>query len=122
MIEAEIARITPTRARAEWIDLLAPLGVPVGPINTVEEAFEEPQAVARGARVTQHHPLAADGKVHTIGNPIKFSETPVDYRRRPPLVGEHSREVLAEILGMDDAQIGDLASEGVVDLGAEVPA
>ncbi len=118
-IEAEVARLTATRTRAEWIALLAPLGVPVGPINTVEEAFQEPQAVARGARVTHDHPLAADGKAHTIGNPIKYSETPVDYRRRPPLVGEHSREVLADLLGMDDGEIGALAADGVVDLGQE---
>jgi len=122
LIEAEVAAITPTRSRAEWIDLLAPLGVPVGPINTVAEAFEEPQALARGARVTHAHPLAGDGKAHTIGNPIKYSETPIDYRLRPPMVGEHSREVLSGLLGMTDAEIDRLAAEGVVDLGQGVPA
>ena len=122
LIEKEVARIVATRTRAQWIALLAPLGVPVGPINTVEEAFEEPQAHARGARVTHDHPLSADGKAYTIGNPIKYSETPVDYRRRPPLRGEHSREVLAEHLGMHDAEIDRLVAAGVVDCGDGAPA
>ena len=116
-VEAEVSRLTTQRSRAEWTELLAPLGVPVGPINTIAEAFAEPQAVARGATVVQDHPLAADGKVRTIGNPIKYSATPVDYRRRPPMRGEHSREILSEVLGYDDAEIDALAESAVVDLG-----
>ncbi len=116
-VEENVARLTSQRTRAEWIAVLAPLGVPIGPINTIPEAFAEPQAEARGAIVTHDHPAAADGIARTIGNPIKMSDTPVDYRRRPPMRGEHSREVLTEILGMDDATIDTLAAAGVVDLG-----
>jgi len=121
-IEAEICRFTVRRTRAEWNELLSPLGVPVGPINTVPEAFGEAQAQHRGAIVTHDHPLAADGKARTIGNPIKYSQTPVDYRRRPPMRGEQSREVLEELLGMGAEEIDRLAAAGVVDLGDEVPA
>ena len=116
-LEENVARLTMARTRADWMATLAPLGVPIGPINTIPEAFAEPQAAARGAVVTHDHPAAADGVARTIGNPIKLSETPVDYRRRPPMRGEHSREVLTEILGMDDARIDALAEAGVVDLG-----
>ncbi|MEM8663737.1 MAG: CaiB/BaiF CoA-transferase family protein [Pseudomonadota bacterium] len=116
-IEAEVRRLTVERTREEWAGVLAPLGVPVGPINTITEAFAEPQAHYRGGTVTHDHPLAGDGVARTIGNPIKYSETPVDYRRRPPMRGEHSREVLAELLGYDDTAIERLAADGVVDLG-----
>lgn len=117
-IEAEVNRITRTRPKAEWMALLDPLGVPAGPINTIPEAFAEPQAIARGARVSQPHPLAGSGTVETIANPIRYSETKVDYRRPPPMVGQHSAEVLSELLGYSEAEIAALSERGVVDLGA----
>ncbi|WP_232372277.1 CaiB/BaiF CoA transferase family protein [Acuticoccus mangrovi] len=117
-VEAEVNRITRQRTRAEWSAILDPLAVPVGPINTIPEAFADPQAIARGARVTQPHPTSATGTIDTIGNPIKFSDTKVAYRRPPPLRGQHTREVLAELLGFGDAQIDRLARDGVVDLGS----
>jgi len=117
-IEAEVNRLTRVRTKDEWMALLDPLGVPAGPINTIPEAFAEPQAAARGARVVQPHPLSATGTVETIGNPIKYSDTTVAYRRRPPMVGEHSAEVLSEILGYSESEIEALAARGVVDLGA----
>lgn len=116
IIDAEVNRLTRRRTRAEWADLLDPLGVPVGPINTVAEAFAEPQALARGARVSQPHATAASGTVETIANPIRYSDTPVAYRRPPPRRGEHSREVLHEF-GYDDAAIDALAARRIVDLG-----
>ncbi|MCF3934202.1 CoA transferase [Acuticoccus sp. M5D2P5] len=116
-IEAEVNRLTRQKTAAEWSAILDPLGVPTGPINTIAQAFAEPQAEARGARVRQPHPISATGSVDTIGNPIKYSDTKVTYRRPPPMVGEHSREVLREILGFDEARIDALAEAGAVDLG-----
>ncbi|MEM8662728.1 MAG: CoA transferase [Pseudomonadota bacterium] len=116
-LEENVSRLTRQRTRSDWMETLAPLGVPVGPINTITEAFAEPQAHARGATVVHDHPLAGDGIAKTIGNPIKMSDTPIDYRRRPPMRGEHSREVLSELLGMDTGEIDKLAADGVVDLG-----
>jgi crotonobetainyl-CoA:carnitine CoA-transferase CaiB-like acyl-CoA transferase len=119
--EVAVTRLTRQQTKAEWAAILEPLGVPAGPINTVAEAFAEPQAAARGARVVQPHPLAADGAVHTIGNPIKYSDTPVTYDRRPPMRGEHTREILTE-LGYGEGAIDDLAARGIVDLGERVGA
>jgi crotonobetainyl-CoA:carnitine CoA-transferase CaiB-like acyl-CoA transferase len=119
--EEAVTRLTRRKTKAEWAAILEPLGVPARPINTVAEAFAEEQAIARGGRVVQPHPLAADGAVHTIGNPIKYSDTPVTYDRRPPMRGEHSREILAE-LGYGEAAIEGLAARGVVDLGDTVTA
>lgn len=119
--EEAVTRLTRQRTKAEWAAVLEPLGVPAGPINTVAEAFAEPQATARGGRVVQPHPVAADGEVRTIGNPIKYSDTPVTYDRRPPMCGEHSREILAEF-GYGEGEIDDLASRGIVALGDKVAA
>jgi crotonobetainyl-CoA:carnitine CoA-transferase CaiB-like acyl-CoA transferase len=118
-VEAEVNRLTRTRTRQAWSDILDPLGVPAGPINTIPEAFAEPQALAREARVSQPHPLAGSGTVDTIANPIKYSATPVDYRRPPPMLGQHSREVLSGLLGYDESEIDDLAARGIVDLGRD---
>jgi len=73
-------------------------GVPGGEINTVPEVFASEQVAARGMKISMPHPLAASGHVDLIGNPIKFSETPISYRQHPPTVGEHTDEVLAEWL------------------------
>ncbi|MGA1598453.1 MAG: CaiB/BaiF CoA transferase family protein [bacterium] len=92
---------TEQQPKAHWLDGLAALQVPVGPVNTVPEVFEDPQLLHRGMLHEMPHPLAG-GPVRMIGNPIRLSETPVDYRHAPPLVGQHTREVLAELLGWEE--------------------
>ena len=75
--------------------------VPGGEINTVPEVFASDQVAAREMKISMAHPLAASGSVDLIGNPVKFSATPVSYRQSPPLCGEHTDEVLAEWLEKD---------------------
>ncbi len=75
------------RDKAEWIALLEAAGVPAGPINTVADVFAEPQIQARGMQVTVPHAL--NPALQLVGNPIKLSRTPVQYRRAPPLLGQH---------------------------------
>ena len=75
--------------------------VPGGEINTVPEVFETDQVAAREMKISMPHPLAAKGHVDLIGNPVKFSATPVSYRQYPPICGEHTDEVLSEWLKED---------------------
>ncbi|NKB64157.1 MAG: CoA transferase [Gammaproteobacteria bacterium] len=73
-------------------------GVPGGPINTLPEVFASEQVAAREMKITMSHDGAEEGEVDLIGNPVKFSKTPVTYRQAPPMCGEHTEEVLKEIL------------------------
>lgn len=98
----------------EWIDGLAALGVPCGPVKHVDEVFEDPQVQARSMRIDLPHPQAESGTVPLIANPVKFSETPVRYRRAPPTLGQHTGEVLREVLGCGDAEIAALAADGTI--------
>ena len=104
----EMRKITRTRTEAEWMEALAAKGVPCGPVNDIPSAIEDPHARHRGSKVVQPHPLS--GEVATLGNPIKMSGTPVTYRRPPPMVGQHTEEVLKE-LGFDP---DDLAARGAL--------
>ncbi|MGH8245041.1 MAG: CoA transferase, partial [Gammaproteobacteria bacterium] len=83
-----------------------------GPINTIAEAFEEPQVIHRGMKVELDHPLS--GKVPGVASPMKFSATPIEYRKAPPLLGEDTEHVLREILKKTDAEIAALHSRGVI--------
>ena len=100
------------RTTREWVDALEAAGVPNGPINTIEQVFAEPQAIARGLRMELPHPAA--GKVSLVRSPMRFSATPVEHERPPPLLGEHTDEVLRGLLGMGDEEIAKLRADAVV--------
>ena len=100
-----------SRARADVIAALDAAGVPSGAINTVPEVFEDPQVQARGMLMKMPHPAGVD--VPQVASPMRFADAPIDYRRPPPLLGEHSEEVLRE-LGYDDARIAGLRSAGAI--------
>lgn len=91
------------RSQADWISTLERVGVPCGPINDLHQVFESPQVQARGLRIDLERSDA--GKVPLVGNPIRFSATPVRYELPPPRLGEHTEQVLREVLGYDDAQM-----------------
>jgi crotonobetainyl-CoA:carnitine CoA-transferase CaiB-like acyl-CoA transferase len=92
-----LRQATVMRSSADWIDALEAAGVPCGPINRIDEVFADPQVVARGLHIDLPHPLA--GSVPLVANPIRLSGSPVAYQRPPPLLGEHTDEVLAQWLG-----------------------
>ncbi|MBX6320577.1 MAG: CoA transferase [Rhodospirillaceae bacterium] len=102
------------KSRDEWVEGLTRAGVPCGPVNTVDQVFADPQVQARGMRITMPHPAAGEGTVDLIGNPIKLSDSAVEYRRPPPLLGEHTDEVLHELLDMDGNEIGALRARNVI--------
>lgn len=99
----EMEKITPSRTSKEWIDSLQAVAVPCGPINTIEEVFDDPQVKHRGMKIELDHPQA--GKVQGVANPIKFSETKIEYKKAPPMLGEDSEQVLRELLGKSAEEI-----------------
>ncbi|MAB00421.1 MAG: CoA transferase [Stappia sp.] len=100
LLEPEIRRLTERRDKADWIAALEAAGVPCGPINDLEDVFDDPQVRHRGMRIEMDHPAAKGGKVALIGNPVKFSRTPASYRHAPPLLGEGGHDVVADWLGI----------------------
>ena len=95
-----------------WIDRLTGIGVPCGPINNIKQVFDDPHVKARGMRVEVPHPRA--GSVSMLANPARLSATPPSYDRAPPQLGEHTREVLSGVLGLDEAAMDGLARAGVL--------
>ena len=100
-----------TRTRAEWLAAFDAAGVPAGPVQTIGEALTHPQTLTRGMVVDLTHPQA--GPTKALGCPLHFSATPTRVTRPAPLLGEHTREVLAEY-GYNDDDIDALAAAGVV--------
>jgi crotonobetainyl-CoA:carnitine CoA-transferase CaiB-like acyl-CoA transferase len=100
------------RTSAEWIAALEDAGVPCGPINDLAQVFGDPQVRERGMAIEVPHPLS--GTVPLVASPIRLSATPVAYHRPPPTLGQHTGEVLAEILGLEESEIAGLRSSGVI--------
>jgi crotonobetainyl-CoA:carnitine CoA-transferase CaiB-like acyl-CoA transferase len=101
-----------TQPVQHWLALLAQAGIPAGPINTIEQVFADPQVQHRGIKLElQREDL---GSVPGVACPIRFSNTPARYERAPPALGDSTRSVLAERLGMSDAEIDALAGAGVI--------
>lgn len=107
-----IRQATVFKTTAEWVSQLEVAGVPCGPINDLAQVFQDPQVLARGLAVSMPHALA--GSVPQVASPIRLSETPVEYRQAPPLLGEHTEVVLAEVLGLDAETVRRLRGAGVL--------
>ncbi|OYD78003.1 UNVERIFIED_ORG: crotonobetainyl-CoA:carnitine CoA-transferase CaiB-like acyl-CoA transferase [Burkholderia sp. CF145] len=107
-----LAEMVRTRSKHEWIDALEAAGVPCGPINDLEEVFENEQVVARGMEVQLPHP--SGGTVKLVRNPIRMSATPPEAQAHPPTLGEHTEAVLRDVLGYDDARIDALRGRSVI--------
>ena len=106
-----LRQATVMKTTAEWIVLLESAAVPCGPINDLAAVFADPQVMHRGLRLDLPH--AAGGSAPQVGNPIRFSVTPVDYRLAPPLLGQDTAVVLRE-LGRSEHEIAELRAAGVV--------
>jgi len=100
------------RTTKEWVKLLDDAGVANGPINTIKEVFEEPQVIARGLKIELPH--AAAGKVPLVVSPMRFSETPLKHELAPPIVGQHTDEILRDLLKKNDAEIAALRAGGTI--------
>ncbi len=96
-----------------WVKRIHAMKVPVGVINDIGRALDEPQVVARDMLVEIPH--AQNPAFRMVGSPLKLSETPVEYQRPAPMLGEHTDEVLKRRLGIDDARLAQLKAEGVIE-------
>ena len=107
--------LTPTmrsRTTAEWVAQLETLKIGCGPINTLKQVFADPHVIARGMVIEMDHSTGVP--VQVIANPVKLSETPADYRVAPPTLGEHTQEILGDLLGMSAREIARLRDKGIV--------
>ena len=111
LLVAQIAAVLKTRPREAWLAELEAAKVPGGPINNLAQAFADPQAQHRAMTVPMPHPFNPD--LRLVASPLKFSQTPVAYRHAPPLLGQHSRAILAEA-GVSENQIAEYFKSGAV--------
>ncbi len=109
---ATIAGRLATRPAAEWLAALEAAQVPCGPINDLAQVFADPQVIHRGMVATLAHPAA--GEVRVVANPVRFSATPARSQRAPPRLGEHTGEILGELLGLEAAGLEDLRARKVI--------
>ncbi len=101
-----------TRDAAEWMQLCLEIGIPSAPINDMAQVFADPQVQARGMRLNVPH--AQEPTVPLVASPLKIPTNPAQVRYPPPLLGQHTEEILQEVLGVETAVIADLRAEGVV--------
>ena len=107
-----VAEIMKSKTTVDWLKELNQRGIPCGPINDIDQVFADPQVRHRGMKQMLSHPLA--GSVASVANPIRLSATPVEYDRAPPMLGQHTDEVLASVLGYDGEAITRLRDSGVI--------
>jgi crotonobetainyl-CoA:carnitine CoA-transferase CaiB-like acyl-CoA transferase len=105
-------RIFARHTTEEWVVKLEAAGVPCGPINTIDQVFQNEQVVARNIRQKLEHPTA--GSAPTIASPMRFSQTKIEHKLPPPLLGQHTDEVLRTVLGRSEEQIERLKADGIV--------
>jgi crotonobetainyl-CoA:carnitine CoA-transferase CaiB-like acyl-CoA transferase len=103
------------RGRQEFYDALVGSGVICGPVTNIVEALADPQVMANRVEVPAGHPDDPDLKL--IASPIRYADNPDGVRRYPPRMGEHGREILVELLRLDDAEIDKLAATGAIEVG-----
>jgi crotonobetainyl-CoA:carnitine CoA-transferase CaiB-like acyl-CoA transferase len=109
-----IAHLEPVMRRLgveRWIGVLEAANVPCGAINRIDQVFADPQAIARGLTVSMEH---ATGAMNLVASPLRLSATPPEYRIAPPLLGQHTEEILEGLLAMPEAEIDALRAKGVV--------
>ena len=106
--------IVASRPSEFWLKELEANSIGCGPINNLEQVFNDPQVIARNMVHEMKHSVNGGTAAKLLASPFRLSETPVTYRQAPPLLGEHTAEVMSEVLGLDDSKITELKSQGVI--------
>jgi crotonobetainyl-CoA:carnitine CoA-transferase CaiB-like acyl-CoA transferase len=106
--------ITHEKTSKYWLVGLEKIKVACGPINRIDQAFENPQVQSREMEIEMRHPATGNQPVKLIGSPIKMSQTPVSYRRPPPMLGEHTEEILSEFLELSPDACFELRKKGII--------
>lgn len=101
-----------TKTSKEWVELFEEAGVPCGPVLQFNEIYEDPHVLARDQLIEVEHPTA--GKVKMTGIPVKLTATPGKVETAPPLLGQHTKEILSQFVGLNDKEIEELEESGVV--------
>ena len=107
-------RLIENKTTEYWIKGLEKIKIASGPINQIDQAFKNPQVKYRDMEINMQHPLADSDGIKLIANPIKMSRTPVNYRNAPPLLGQHTNEILEEVLEMGTDAISELKGKKVI--------
>jgi crotonobetainyl-CoA:carnitine CoA-transferase CaiB-like acyl-CoA transferase len=107
-----IAEILLTRPMAQWVDLMDAANIPCGPINNMQQVFENEQVIHRNLKRSIPH--GAGVQAPAVASPMNFSDTPIQHTRSAPMLGEHNAEVLETLLGMDAQTIDTLRQKGII--------
>ena len=107
-----VVEVMRSKSGADWLEQLNARGIPCGPINNIDQVFDDPQVHHRGLQLELDHALA--GTVPSVANPIRLSQTPIEYQLAPPLLGEHTDTVLARLLGLDSDYLHELRAELII--------
>jgi crotonobetainyl-CoA:carnitine CoA-transferase CaiB-like acyl-CoA transferase len=111
-LDEAVSTVLRRKTAEEWIIELTAGGIPCGRINSVSQALSDPHTVAREMVRSVHHPTAGDVKM--LGIPFRFSDTPPSVRRAPPTLGQHTEQVLRDVLNLSDARIAGLRAAKVI--------
>ena len=111
-VVSELKEVFATRTAREWMDLCEQIGIPTAPINDMAQVFEDPQVQDREMLLDVPH--AGGGSVPLVASPLKIPTAPVEVRYPPPLLGQHTDEILTSMLGLDAERIRQLREDGVI--------
>ena len=103
-----------SKPSAYWLESITAAGISCGPINNLEQTFADPHVQARGMRLEMEHPAAGTKPISLVASPIRMSETAVEYRHAPPMLGQHTEEVLADVLELSDEDIAAMRGAGTI--------
>ena len=106
--------ILSTKPSKHWLEGLEKNNVSCGPINRLDQVFDDPQVQARGMKLHMDHPATGGRGIDMVGSPMRFSASPTSYRHAPPMLGQHTDEILKEVVNATEAEIFEWRAEGVI--------